>query len=237
MRQVVAVPPYKVSMMSKTVPEGATLDESVRLAMKFNMVHWPFDNNIAAKILQDTGYTTIEQQQEYVKATRANGEFLMNRPRQVITFDGFPLNVVVSAKKNFTESLERNTGVVLDNYVVHYESIYVSIYRAKKSMNSVLANVYNDSNHMTSIRNIVGKDVRPFSIDMSSRGSHHDKSWFRIRVEPKIEGTDKTYFCMAEYRDTAIDSVIGDVESAPEIVKSLLCMLESETGKDETDLT
>ena len=86
---------------------------------------------------------------------------------------------------------------------------------------------------MESIRDIVRKKVRPSCIDVSSHGSHHDKTWCRIRVEPKVEGTDKTYFCSAVYRDTSLDNVIGDAGDAAGVVKGLLGMLlEGRTGEN-----
>jgi len=157
----------------------------------------------------------------------------MERLRQVITFRVFPLSAVVGAKKNFEESLESNTGVVLGDHAAYYENEYVLVYLAKKSINDVLANVYSGSSHMESIRDIVGKNVRPSCIDVSSHGSHHDKTWCRIRVEPKAEGTDKTYFCSAVYRDTSLDNVIGDAEDAARAVRGLLGMLlEGRTGEN-----
>ena len=218
--------------MSDAVQEGATQAEFVRLSIKLDVVHWPFDNGIVLKILQDNGYTGFEQRPESVKATRAGGEFVMERLRQVITFSGFPLSAVVGAKKNFEESLEGNAGVVLGDHAAYYENEYVLVYLAKKSINDVLANVYSGSSHMESIRDIVRKNVRPSCIDVSSHGSHHDKTWCRIRVEPKVEGTDKTYFCSAVYRDTSLDNVIGDAGDAAGVVKGLLGMLEGRTGEN-----
>ena len=217
--------------MSDAVQEGTAQAEFVRLSIKLDVVYWPFDNGIMLKILQDNGYTGFEQRPEFVKATRAGGEFIMERLRQVITFSGFPLSAVVGAKKNFEESLETNTGVVLGDHVAYYENEYVLVYLAKKSINDVLANVYSGSSHMKSIRDIVRKEVRPSCIDVSSHGSHHDKTWCRIKVEPKVEGTDKTYFCSAVYRDTSIDNVISDAEDAVGVVKGLLSMLEGRTDK------
>lgn len=157
MRQATATPPHRVSIMSDAIQEGATQVEFVRLAIKLDVVHWPFDSGIVLRILQDNGYTSFEQRPEFVKATRAGGEFVMERLRQVITFNGFPLSAVVGAKKNFEESLETNTGVVLGDHVAYYENEYILVYLAKKSINDVLANVYSGSGHMESIRGIVKK--------------------------------------------------------------------------------
>lgn len=212
--------------MAGVLPEGEFQTEFVRLSIKLDMVQWPFDNITASRILQGIGYRPIEERPDLVRMGRADGEFSMDRPRQIIRFDGFPLSAVVGAKKSFEESLKVNTGVVLGDYAAYYESDYILIYLAKKSMEDILSSVYSDSNHMESIRNIVGKDIRPSCIDMSSHGSHYNKTWFRIRIEPRAEGTEKTYFCSAAYRDTDIDSVIGDTEGAAEVVKRLLHMLE-----------
>ena len=128
MRHATATPPHSVSIMSDAVREGATQAELVRLSIKLDVVHWPFDNGTVLKIIQDSAYTGFEQPPELVKAARAGGEFVMERLRQVITFSGFPLSAVVGAKKNFEESLETNTGVVLGDHVAYYENEYVLVY-------------------------------------------------------------------------------------------------------------
>ena len=51
-------------------------------------------------------------------------------------------------------------------------------------------------------------------------------------IEPKAEGTDKTYFCSVMYRDTSIDNVIGDAEDAARVVKEMLGMLEGRTNEN-----
>ena len=213
------------------VPEGAPQAELSRLVIKLDIVHWPFDNNTASRILQGVGYASVEERPEFVRATKPDGEFFMDRIRHMIRLDGFPPCAVVGAMKSFEESLRHNTGVVLDDHAAYYESEYILIYLAKKSINDVLINLYEDSDHMRSIRNIVGKDARPYCIDVSSHGGNNDKTWFRIRIEPRVEGTDMTYFCSAAYRNTTIDSAISNAEGAPEVVKKLLCMLEGRTGK------
>ena len=101
----------------------------------------------------------------------------------------------------------------------------------------MLDNVYNDSYHMKAIRTISGKDVRPYLIDVSSRGSYDNKTWFRVRIEPKAEGTDKTYFCSAVCRDTSMDGTISDAKGAELAVKKMLRMLESKSNESETART
>lgn len=154
----------------------------------------------------------------------------MDRQQQMITFDGVTLEEVVDAKEGFEGALKANIDVVLNDYIAYCESDYVAIYLAKKTMHDVLADIYKDSEDMESIHRIVGKDLRPYCIDVSSGGSHHNKTAFKIKIEPKIEGTDKIYFCNATYRDVSFSSVIGDANSAKEVVTKLLCMLEGKSG-------
>ena len=187
----------------------------------------PFDSNTTVRILQSVGYASIEERPEFVRAVKPDDEFFMDRIRHMIRLEGFPFTAVVGARKSFEESLRHNTDLVLDDHATYYESEYILIYLAKKSINDALANLYKDSSHMESIRGIVGKHARPYCVDVSSRGGHNDKTWFRIRIEPRVEGTNKTYFCSAAYRNTAIGYAIGDAEGAAGVVKRLLCMLEA----------
>lgn len=219
-------PPYKVFIMNEGVPEGEIQAEYVRLAIKLDMVLWPFDNSVVERILEDDEYTDIEQEVEFVRATRDSALFYMDRQQHKITFDGITLKEVVDAKESFEAALKTNTGVVLNDYIAYCQSGYMLIYLAKKSIDDVLADMYKNSDDMKSIHKIVGKSVRPYCIEVSSRGSHHQKTWFKIKIEPKIEGTGKTYFCSAIYRDVSFSSVIDDAKGAKKVVKRLLCMLE-----------
>ena len=217
-------------MLDDAVLEGSVQAQAAYLIIKFDMMQWPFDVNVATRILQDVGYV-VEASQGSVSATKSDGRFFMDRPGYAIRFDGPSLKALVSAKENFESALERSTGVVLDDRAAYYQSEYMLIYLAKTDMHDALSSVYHGSNHMERVRGIVKRDVRPFLIDVSSHGSHNSKTWFRVRIEPKAEGTDRTYFCSAVYRDPSIEKMIGDAEGSEGIVKGLLRMLESGSGK------
>ena len=210
--------------------EGRVQGQFAGLIIKFDMMQWPFDVNVATRILQDVGYV-VEPSQGSVSATKPDGQFFMDRLGHAIRFDGPSLNALVSAKENFESALERSTGVVLDDRAAYYQSEYILIYLAKADMYDTLSSVYHGSDHMERIRSIVKRDVRPFLVDVSSRGSHNSKTWLRVRIEPKIEGTDRTYYCSAEYRDPSIKKMIDDAQGAEGVVKGILRMLESSSGK------
>ena len=217
-------------MLDDAALEGRVQGQFAGLIIKFDMMQWPFDANAASRILQDVGYA-VEASQESVSATKPDGQFFMDRPGHAIRFDGPSLNALVSAKENFESALERTTGVVLDDRAAYYQSEYILIYLAKTDMHDALSSVYHGSAHMKRIRGIVKRDVRPFLVDVSSRGSHNSKTWFRVRIEPKMEGTDRTYFWSAVYRDLSIKKMIDDAEGAEGIVKGILRILESGSGR------
>ena len=217
-------------MLDDAALEGSVQDQLAGLIIKFDMMQWPFDVNVATRVLQDVGYV-VEPSQETVSATKSDGQFFMDRLDHAIRFDGPSLNALVSAKESFESALERTTGVVLDDIAMYYQSEYILIYLAKTDMHDALSSVYHGSDHMERIRSIVKRDVRPFLIDLSSRGSHNSKTWFRVRIEPKAEGTDRTYYCSAVYRDPSIVKMIGDAEGSEGVVKGVLRMLESGSGR------
>ena len=121
-------PPYEVAGLDDASLEGRVQTEFTRLTIKLDTMQWPFDINIALRVLQDIGYVPIEQSQALVRATKADGGFFMDRPNLSIRFDGTSLSTVTVAKKSFEESLERNADVVLDNLAAYYQSEYVLIY-------------------------------------------------------------------------------------------------------------
>lgn len=217
-------------MLDDAALEGRVQGQLAGLIIKFDMMQWQFDANVATRILQDVGYV-VEPSQESVSATKPDGQFFMDRLGHAIRFDGPSLNALVSAKENFESALERTTGVVLDDRAAYYQSEYILIYLAKTDMHDALSSVYHGSAHMERIRGIVKRDVRPFLVDVSSRGSHNSKTWFRVRIEPKIEGTDRTYYCSAVYRDPSIKKTIDDARGAEGVVKGILRMLESGSGR------
>ena len=154
--------------MSEESPGGTHQVEFSRLTIKLDVVRWPFDSNTAAGILQKIGYAPVEEEPKFVKGARPDGEFFIDYVRHTIRLDGFPLAAVVGAKKSFEESLRHITGVVLDDHVAYYESEYILVYLAKKSIGDALVDLYKDSSHMESIRGIVGRDARPYCVVVAS---------------------------------------------------------------------
>ncbi len=217
--------------MDRAELEGSIQAQATTLIIKLDMLQWPFDVGTASRILHDTGYA-VEQPQGSVSATKPDGQFFMDRPGQTIRFDGISLNSLVAAKDNFESQLERSTGVVLGDLASYYQYEYILIYLAKRNLHDALDGVYDGSKHMECIREIVGRDVRPFLVDVSSRGTHDSKAWFRVRIEPKVEGTDRTYFCSMVCRDASIDKMIGYAKGSDGVLRGLLRMLESDEGGD-----
>ena len=216
--------------MSEHTGEGLVQAEFARLGIKLNVIQWPLDTGMVSAVLQNMKYRVTDTRDHGLRAEFPGGEFTMDRVSQTLRFSGPPINTLVTVQESFSSMIEQYTGVSLKEYAEFYSSEYVLIYRANKRLGDALGPLYRDSAHMESIRDIVGKNVRPYSIDVTGEGEIGDKTWFRIRAEPKAEGTNRMYYCSADYRDASLDNVVGDAKKAPEVVKKLLRMLEKQAS-------
>lgn len=217
--------------MSERTEDGRAQAEFARLDIKLNAIQWPLDAGMVTGILQNGGYKVADTRDHVLRAEFPGGEFIMDSVRQTLRFSGPPIDTLVTVQENFFNMIEQFTGVLLKEHAEFYSSEYVLVYRSNKRLGDALGPLYKDSAHMESMCDIVGKNVRPYSIDLAG-GDIGDKTWFRIRVEPKAEGTNRMYFCSAFYRDASVDNVVGDAKKAPDVVKKLLRMLEKQASRE-----
>ena len=215
--------------MSERTEDGLIQAEFALLDIKFNVIQWPLDTGMVSAILQKMGYRVTDPRGHVLRAEFPGGEFIMDSGRQTLRFSGPPIGTLVTVQENFFNTIEQFTGVLLKEHAELYSSEYVLIYRSNKRLGDALGPLYKDSAHMKSLCDIVGKNVHPYSIDVTE-GEIGDKTWFRIRVEPKAEGTNRMYFCSAFYRDISVDNVVDDAKKAPTVVRKLLHMLEKQAS-------
>lgn len=206
--------------------DGAIHVENGRIGVKIDAVHWPFDIPTAVQILQESGYTHIDQVNDRITAAGFEGQFYLNSLQQTLGFVSTTTGAAVGAQKKFFDALE-GMGITLQDYAKFYECQYTMIYRAQKNLHDALGSIYSDSKDLIAVRSIVGRNIQPYGIDVTSPSSQGSKKWFRIRIEPKIEGTPKTYYCEALYRDTSLDCVVHDATNAKDVITKLLSMLQN----------
>lgn len=211
--------------MAKDGTGGIISAESGRIGVKIDAVHWPFDVYMAARILQKSGYASIDQVDGRVTAAGVEGQFYLNSLQQTLGFVSSTVGEAVGAQAKFFAELE-GMGVTLQDYAKFYECQYTMVYHGQKNVHDALGATYSDSKALAAVRGIVGEDVQPYGIDVTSPSDQASKTWFRIRIEPKIEGTPKTYYCEALYRDTSLGSVAKNGSDAKGVITRLLSMLQ-----------
>lgn len=211
--------------MTEDTGKGIVRAETGRIGVKLDMVHWPFDIYMTTQILQESGYERIDQADGQITAAGNEGQFYMNSLQQTLGFVSTTVDAAVGAQTKFFDMLE-DEGVTLQDYAKFYECQYTMVYYGQKSVHDALGGTYSDSKDFAAVRSIVGVDVQPYGIDVTSPSSQASKTWFRIRIEPKIEGTPKTYYCEALYRDVSLGRVVRDGGNAKGVITALLTTLQ-----------
>lgn len=198
-----------------------------RLGVRLGTVHWPVDLNEIHGALVRLKYDQIAASDESVNAQKNEKAFYCDHKRMVLGFHSQNLESVISSQREFFSTVKSSYGADLADYSRFYEVEYISTYYGKKSHHEALKSAYADSGHMSSFLSILGMNARPKGVDLVSADSEMvDDKWFHVTVEPKVEGTRKSYYCMTLFRDTDLNSAIAQGKKSPEYIKRIIERLE-----------
>ena len=114
----------------------------------------------------------------------------------------------------------------MQEHAKFYECQYTVVYHGQEGVHDALGWTFSDSKDPAAVRGIVGGDVPPYGIGVTSPSSRAGKTWFRIRIGPKIEGMHKTYYCDAMYRDVSLGIVVRGGGNARGVIRRLPTMVQ-----------
>ena len=198
-----------------------------RLGMRLRTFHWPIDRQAVFDTLEQLRYNEIDTSDQSINATKSGNAFYFNHPKMVLGFIAKKMDKIISAQKEFFSVVERDHNANLLNYMGFYEVEYSSTYHGEQKNHESLNKTYSDSRDLNKFRENLGRKVRPHGVDLvSGENEQNEEKWFRVTVEPKLEGNEKAYFCRTIFRDKVLNNVISDGKKSSEYIKKIISELE-----------
>jgi len=199
----------------------------IRLGLRLKSFFWPTDRNSMLDLLDSLNYRDIEVDIQQINAKKSGVHFYFDHTKMVFGFVSKKFDSTISAQKDFFSVAKRDFNVDFSDYIRFYEFEHVSDYISEKNVFGVFESVYQDSKNMKDFEKEIGRPIRSYGVDLASKSNtHHDEKWYRVTIEPKVEGTKNSYFCRVIYRDTAINNIYSFGRKSSQIIKGLIRQLE-----------
>jgi hypothetical protein len=216
-----------------------------RFASRLNFVVFPVDPADLSAQLAAVGYQTSVQQQPVSPviprlrlrigavgeiARKDNLAIDMDPDKQILGASGNDISKVVSAYDEVHRMIEEKMGFPLSKFASFYEAIGNFEVVTGNNPLAKIAEAATMREMAKSIGAVLGFDVSPFTVRVSSRGAVPNQTeWFEITVEPLIPKSDTTYFVSVVFRSVGRDKVLSIANSVAEKVRDVIATIESQS--------
>lgn len=216
-----------------------------RFASRLNFVVFPVDPADLSAQLAAAGYQTSGQQQPVPPVTsrlrlrigvvgeiarKDNLTIDMDPDKQILGASGNDILKVTSAYDEVHRIIEEKMGLPLSKFASFYEAIGNFEVVTGNNPLMKIAGASTMQEMAKSIGAVLGTDVSPFTVRVSSRGAVPNQTeWFEITMEPLIPKSDTTYFVSVVFRSAERDKVVSIAKSVSGKVKDVIAMIESQS--------